>query len=108
MPDDEVTWPCCPELGLGGRREECWDDRPVGLLGGTDKSVCWWWSLGWKASPGKPKTLINVTDHNLLFIYIRHQFVFWFITLTFCHRTCQEAAYRITEVKYKHQHADFV
>lgn len=55
-PDEEVTWPCCPELGFGGRSEECWEDRPVGLLGGTDRSVCWWWSLGWKASPGGWKT----------------------------------------------------
>lgn len=40
VPDEEVTWPCCPEFGFGGRSEECWEDRPVGLLGGTDKSVC--------------------------------------------------------------------
>lgn len=50
-PEDDVTWPCCPELSLGGRREE----RPVGLLGGTDRSVCGWWSPGWKASPGEQK-----------------------------------------------------
>lgn len=40
VPQEEVTWPCCPEFGFAGRREECWEDRPVGLLGGTDKSVC--------------------------------------------------------------------
>lgn len=40
VPDEEVTWLCCPEFGFGGRSEECWEDRPVGLLGGTDKSVC--------------------------------------------------------------------
>lgn len=40
VPDEEVTWLCCPEFGFGGRREECWEDSPVGLLGGTDKSVC--------------------------------------------------------------------
>ena len=40
----EGTWPCCcpPKLCLGGKsEEECWDDRPVGLLGGTDRSECW-------------------------------------------------------------------
>lgn len=53
-PDDsEPAWPCCPQFGFGGTSEECWEDRPVGLLGGTDRSVCWWWSLGWKASPGQ-------------------------------------------------------
>ena len=40
VPGREFTWPCCPQLGFGGRSEECWDDRPVGLLGGTDRSVC--------------------------------------------------------------------
>lgn len=40
VPDKDVTWPCCPQFGFGGRSEECWDDRPVGLLGGTDRSVC--------------------------------------------------------------------
>ena len=50
--EEELTWPCCPELCLGGTREECWEDRPVGLLGGTDRSECWWWSPGWNASPG--------------------------------------------------------
>lgn len=50
-PDDsEPVWPCCPQLGFGATSEECCEDRPVGLLGGTDRSVCWW-SLGWKASP---------------------------------------------------------
>lgn len=40
VPEEEVTWLCCPELCLGGRSEECWEDRPVGLLGGTDRSEC--------------------------------------------------------------------
>lgn len=36
----EFRCPCCPQLGFGGRIVECWDGRPVGLLGGTDRSVC--------------------------------------------------------------------
>ena len=40
--EEELTWPCCPGLCLGGTREECWEERPVGLLGGTDRSECWW------------------------------------------------------------------
>lgn len=45
-PQEEFTWPCSPEFDFSGRSEECWEERPVGLFGGTDKSVCWWWSLG--------------------------------------------------------------
>lgn len=54
----EFRCPCCPQLGFGGRIVECWDGRPVGLLGGTDRSVCWWWSLGWKASPAQQRHII--------------------------------------------------
>lgn len=36
----EFRCPCWPQLGFGGRSVECWDGRPVGLLGGTDRSVC--------------------------------------------------------------------
>ena len=55
----EFRCPCWPQLGFGGRRVECWDGRPVGLLGGTDRSVCWWWSPGWKASPAQETDIIS-------------------------------------------------
>lgn len=47
------------DVGLveGGSKDEFWEEqRPVGLLGGTDRSADGWCcSFGWNASPGKKK-----------------------------------------------------
>lgn len=77
-PDDSApAWPCCPQFGFGGTSEECWEDRPVGLLGGTDRSVCWWWSLGWKASPGQ----LNKKQAYYILLITKTQPAFTFISL---------------------------
>lgn len=57
---DVLTWTCWLEFCLGGRSEECWEERPVGLLGGTDRSAAWWWSPGWNASPFENKNIMIV------------------------------------------------
>lgn len=56
----ELTWTCWLEFCLGGSSEECWDERPVGLLGGTDRSAAWWWSFGWNASPGEKQIFLDI------------------------------------------------
>lgn len=59
-----MCWPLPPppppDVCLGGSSEECWEERPVGLLGGTDRSECWWWSAGWNASPYEHREHRNI------------------------------------------------